>query len=282
MSTLLDGTALAREVRQQLTRRVAALPGTPGLAVLVVAGNAASQVYVRNKIRACEEVGVHSQLFELPAATSELELRHHIERMNAQPEIHGILVQLPLPKHIAAQNAIDAIDPRKDVDGLHSHNLGALLAGHPQILPCTAAGVMALVKASGTEPWGLNAVVVGASNVVGKPTALLLLQSGATVTLCNSKTRDLAAATRQADILVAAVGKANLVTASMVKPGAVVIDVGINRTPDGRLAGDVDYKGVAAIASHITPVPGGVGPMTVAMLVSNTVAAAERAMRLTS
>jgi len=279
MVKLLDGTALAAAIRAQLAQRVAALPARPGLAVVLVGDGAASKVYVRNKIRACEEVGIHSELVQLAEATGEAELLREIELLNTHNHVHGILVQLPLPKHIAVQKAIDAIAPAKDVDGLHTDNLGALLSGHPTFLPCTAAGVMELIETSGVDPWGRHAVVVGASNVVGKPTALLLLQKGATVTICNSKTPDLGAMTRQADILVSAVGRPNLITAQMVKSGAVVVDVGIHRMADGRIAGDVDFQGVSAVASHLSPVPGGVGPMTVAMLVANTVAAAEAAMR---
>lgn len=276
MSILLDGAGLARELRRKLAARVPHLDRRPGLTVVLVGSDAASKVYVRNKIRACEEVGVDSQLVELPASISELDLEREITRLNAQRNVHGILVQLPLPKHLAVQKIMDAIAPSKDVDGLHTHNLGALLSGHPEIMPCTAAAVMELVAASGVDPRGRHAVVVGASNVVGKPTALLLLRRGATVTLCNSKTVDLAAHTRQADILVAAVGRPKLISAAMVKPGAVVIDVGINRLPEGGIVGDVDFAGVSQIASHISPVPGGVGPLTVTMVVANTVAAAER------
>jgi len=279
MSTLLDGAGIARDIRAQLAARVARLPQPPCLAVLLAGDAAASRIYVRNKIRACAEVGVASELVELPGTVSESELQQHIEYLNAQERVHGILVQLPLPAHIAAQNCIDLIAPAKDVDGLHTHNLGALFAGAPRVLPCTAAAVMELVRASGVDPRGRRAVVVGASNIVGKPAAMLLLQKGATVTICNSKTVDLGAVTREADILVTATGRPKLVTRTMVKSGAVVIDVGISRMADGRLCGDVDFQGVAEVASRITPVPGGVGPMTIAMLVANTVAAAEAALR---
>jgi len=276
MSILLDGARLAQSVRADLARRVAGQSRAPGLAVVLVGDNPASRVYVRNKTRACQETGVRSELVELPDSVSEAALRERIAVLNAREDIDGILVQLPLPKHIAAQNVIDAVTPDKDVDGLHTHNLGALLAGTPRILPCTPAGVMHLIEQSGVALRGARAAVVGASSVVGKPLALMLVHAGATVTLCNSKTLDLGEVTRRAGILVSAVGRANLITADMVQPGAVVIDVGINRTPEGRLTGDVDFAGVSPVASHITPVPGGVGPMTVAMLVANTVAAFER------
>jgi methylenetetrahydrofolate dehydrogenase (NADP+)/methenyltetrahydrofolate cyclohydrolase len=278
MNELIDGTALARTVRAQLATRVAGLPRRPGLAVVVVGDNPASAVYVRNKIRACDEVGILSERVALPADVTEAELLAQIDRLNARADIDGILVQLPLPAHLPVQSTIDRVAATKDVDGLHTHNLGALLTGLPAIVPCTPAAVLALLDSVGCELRGREVVVVGASNVVGKPAALLLLQRGATVTLCNSKTRDLASATRRADVVVAAVGRPGLITGDMVKPGAVVIDVGINRLPDGRLAGDVDTASVRPVASHITPVPGGVGPMTVAMLVSNTVASAERTL----
>ncbi len=277
---VIDGTGLARRVREEWRERAQALAGRgcrPGLAVVIVGDDPASRTYVRNKIRACAELGLHSEQVELPAAASEAELLARIAALNADPAIHGILVQLPLPKHIAAERVILAIAPEKDVDGFHPLNVGLLATGHPRFAPCTPAGVMLMLEREGIDPWAKHAVIVGASNIVGKPMALLLLARGATVTLCNSKTRDLAAHTRAADILVAAVGRPKLVTGDMVKPGAVVIDVGINRLADGRLVGDVDTAGVMGIASHVTPVPGGVGPMTVTMLVVNTVLAAERA-----
>jgi methylenetetrahydrofolate dehydrogenase (NADP+) / methenyltetrahydrofolate cyclohydrolase len=278
MSSLLDGAELARNLRRQLATRVARLAHPPGLAVVLIGSDAASKVYVRNKIRACEEVGVHCRLVELPETISESDLEQEIVQLNAQRNIHGILVQLPMPKHLAAQKIVDTVAPSKDVDGLHSHNLGALFAGHPEVVPCTPAAVMELIAASGLDPCGRHAVVVG-RGMVGKPTAILLLQKRATVTICNSKTLDLGAITRQADILVVAVGRPKLVSGAMVKAGAVVIDVGINRMPDGRIVGDVDFADVSRVASHISPVPGGVGPMTVAMVVANTVAAAERSMQ---
>ncbi|MCX7890754.1 MAG: bifunctional methylenetetrahydrofolate dehydrogenase/methenyltetrahydrofolate cyclohydrolase FolD [Burkholderiales bacterium] len=277
---IIDGTGLARRVREEWRERAQALAGRgcrPGLAVVIVGDDPASRAYVRNKIRACAELGLHSEQVELPAEASEAELLARIAALNADPAIHGILVQLPLPKHIAAERVILAIAPEKDVDGFHPLNVGLLATGHPRFAPCTPAGVMLMLEREGIDPWAKHAVIVGASNIVGKPMALLLLSRGATVTLCNSKTRDLAAHTRAADILVAAVGRPKLVTGDMVKPGAVVIDVGINRLADGKLVGDVDTAAVMGVASHVTPVPGGVGPMTVTMLVVNTVLAAERA-----
>jgi methylenetetrahydrofolate dehydrogenase (NADP+)/methenyltetrahydrofolate cyclohydrolase len=276
MSTVLDGLKLAAALRERLARRVAALARPPGLAIILVGENPASKVYVRNKIRACTEAGVHSELITLPETAGAAELHALIAGLNARSEIDGILVQLPLPQGLPAQALIEAVAPDKDVDGLHSHNLGALFAGRPQVLPCTAAAVMHLLEATGVSLRGRHAVVVGQSNVIGKPAAILLLQAGATVTVCNSKTPDLGAMTRQADILVAAAGRAGLIGADMVRPGAIVIDVGINRNAEGRLCGDVDFAQVAPKCAFITPVPGGVGPMTVAMVVANTVAAAER------
>ncbi len=281
MDALIDGVAQAKAVRARLHERVTQLPRRPGLAVIVVGKNPASAVYVRNKIRACEEVGLLSEQIALPADVSEAALLAQIDRLNARTDIDGILVQLPLPPHIPVQSTIDRVAAAKDVDGLHTHNLGALLTGLPAVIPCTPAAVMALLDAIDCPVRGREVVVVGASNVVGKPVALLLLQRGATVTVCNSKTVDLAACTRRADIVVAAAGRPGLVTGAMLKPGAVVIDVGINRLPDGKLAGDVDFASACPVAAHITPVPGGVGPMTVAMLVANTVAAAERTLGIT-
>jgi methylenetetrahydrofolate dehydrogenase (NADP+)/methenyltetrahydrofolate cyclohydrolase len=278
MNTLIDGAALAKDVRARLHERVRQLPRRPGLAVIVVGNNPASAVYVRNKIRACEDVGLLSELIALPADIGEPALLEQIDRLNARADIDGILVQLPLPAHLPVQSTIDQVAAAKDVDGLHTHNLGALLTGLPAVTPCTPAAVMALLDAIDCPIRGREAVVIGASNVVGKPLALLLLQRGATVTICNSKTSDLAAQTRRGDIVIAAAGRPGLVTGPMLKPGAVVIDVGINRLPDGKLAGDVDFASACAAASRITPVPGGVGPMTVAMLVANTVAAAERTL----
>ena len=283
---IIDGTALARAVRDQLHGRVAALRAAgvvPGLAVVLAGDNAASRVYVRNKGRACAEVGVHSEQHDLPASATEDEVLERVRRLNADPRIHGILVQLPLPAHISVQRVLHAIEPHKDADGFHPFNVGLLATGHPAFVPCTPAGVMRMLDSEGIAPEGRHAVIVGRSNIVGKPMAMLLLQANATVTLCHSKTRDLGALTRQADILVAAIGRARFLTGDMVKSGAVVIDVGINRLPDGQgeLAGDVDFQGVLGRASHLTPVPGGVGPMTIAMLLENTVLAAERTVKRT-
>ena len=278
----IDGKALAQRLRQQYAERVAALKAsglTPGLAVVIVGHDPASKVYVRNKALACEQAGMHSEVHALSADTTQAHLIDFVQRLNADPAIHGILVQLPLPKHIDSRAVIESISPDKDVDGFHYQNVGALVIGQPGFYPCTPWGVMKMLEHEGIAVEGLNAVVVGRSTIVGKPMALMLINAGATVTVCHSKTRDLGAVTRQADLLVAAVGKARMIDASMVKPGAVVIDVGINRLPDGKLAGDVDYEGVARVASHITPVPGGVGPMTIAMLLGNTLDAAERSGR---
>ena len=278
---IIDGTALAKTVRAEWRARAQALAAKgvrPGLAVIIVGDNSASRAYVRNKIKACAELDLHSEQIELPESTTESELLARIAALNADARIHGILVQLPVPKHVNAERLINAIDPEKDVDGFHPMNVGLLATGHPRFAPCTPAGIMVMLAREGIDPWGKRAVIVGASNIVGKPIALLLLQKGATVTICNSKTRDLAAHTREAEILVVAVGRPHFIKAEHVKPGAVVIDVGINRLADGRLVGDVDTDGVMGIASHVTPVPGGVGPMTVTMLVVNTVVAAERAL----
>lgn len=275
---LIDGKALAAQTRAALGERVAALGARgvqPGLAVLVAGDDPASRVYVRNKVRACEETGLRSMLIALPAEVSEADLLARIAALNADPAIHGILVQLPLPVQVRAERVLDAIDPAKDVDGFHPSSLGALLAGRPGFVPCTPAGILALLDHAGVALAGRHAVVIGRSNIVGKPVALLLLKRDATVTICHSKSRDLAAIARGADVLVAAAGRPGLVGASMVKPGACVVDVGIHRAADGRLVGDVDFPAVRAVAGWMTPVPGGVGPMTVAMLISNCVQAAE-------
>jgi methylenetetrahydrofolate dehydrogenase (NADP+)/methenyltetrahydrofolate cyclohydrolase len=275
---IIDGTALAARLRSEFRNRAEALAASgrrPGLAVIIVGDNQASRVYVRNKVRACEEAGFHSRLIELSAATTEAELLSRLTELNGDPAIHGILTQLPLPAHIDAQRVIEAIAPAKDVDGFHVASAGALMTGLPGFAPCTPAGVMEMLKDAGIDPDGRHAVVIGRSNIVGKPMALLLLQAGATVTICHSRTPDLGAITRQADILVAAVGRAKLVTADMVKPGACVIDVGMNRDEAGKLCGDVDFAGVRELAGSISPVPGGVGPMTIAMLLANTLKAAE-------
>ena len=278
-ATLIDGKAIAQQHRAELAVRVGRLKAggvTPGLAVVIVGDDPASKVYVRNKALACEQAGMRSEVHALPADTPQRHLLDFVRRLNEDPAIHGILVQLPLPKGLDARAVIGAISPGKDVDGFHYQNVGALVVGEAGFYPCTPWGVMKLLEEEGVAVEGRHAVVVGRSNIVGKPMALLLLNASATVTVCHSKTPDLGAITRQADILVAAVGKARIIRADMVKPGAVVIDVGINRLPDGKLAGDVDFEGVSAVASRITPVPGGVGPMTIAMLLANTVKSAER------
>lgn len=275
---IIDGAAIARDMRAGLAPRISRLAGlgrVPGLAVIRVGDDPASAVYVRNKFRACAETQLRSERVELPESISQPELLARIDALNRDPRIHGILLQLPLPRQIAADAALSAIDPAKDVDGFHPQNAGALLLGRPAFLPCTPYGVMKLLEHEGIGVSGRHAVVIGRSNIVGKPMALLLLQAGATVTICHSKTDDLAQFTRQADIIVAAVGKLNMVTADMIKPGAVVIDVAINRDAQGKLTGDCDFAGLIGRAGWITPVPGGVGPMTVAMLLFNTVQAAE-------
>jgi methylenetetrahydrofolate dehydrogenase (NADP+) / methenyltetrahydrofolate cyclohydrolase len=277
---IIDGKAIAEGLRASYAESVARLRErgvVPGLAVVIVGDDPASKVYVRNKALACEKVGMHSEVHALPADTTQRHLLDFVRRLNADPAVHGILVQLPLPKQLDSRAVIEAIAPGKDVDGFHYRNVGALVIGAPGFYPCTPWGVMKMLEHEGVEVEGKHAVVVGRSTIVGKPMALLLLAAGATVTICHSKTRDLGAMTRQADILVAAVGKARMIDASMIKPGAVVIDVGVNRQPDGKLAGDVDFAGAARVASMITPVPGGVGPMTIAMLLGNTVKAAELA-----
>ncbi|HEY3076315.1 MAG TPA: bifunctional methylenetetrahydrofolate dehydrogenase/methenyltetrahydrofolate cyclohydrolase FolD, partial [Burkholderiales bacterium] len=274
---ILDGKSLAAQVRVAVKREVEALAQRgirPGLAVLLAGDNPASRVYVRNKVRACEETGVRSELYELPANVSEEALLDRVLTLNDDPDIHGILVQLPLPKQIDAHKVLETIAPAKDIDGFHESNLGALLAGRPRMVPCTPAGVMRLLEHAGVPLAGSHAVVIGRSNIVGKPVALLLMQKDATVTICHSKSRDLENIARSADILVAAVGRAKLVNGRMVKPGACVIDVGVNRLSDGSLAGDVDFASAAEVAGWITPVPGGVGPMTIAMLLENCVRAA--------
>jgi methylenetetrahydrofolate dehydrogenase (NADP+)/methenyltetrahydrofolate cyclohydrolase len=278
-AALIDGKAIAAMYRQELAVRVARLRDrgiVPGLAVVLVGEDPASQVYVRNKALACAATGIHSEVHNLSANTSQAQLISFVRRLDADPAIHGILVQLPLPKPLDSRAVIEAILPEKDVDGFHYFNVGSLVVGEPAFYPCTPWGVMKMLEHEGVAIEGSHAVVVGRSTIVGKPMSLLLLNAGATVTICHSKTRDLAAMTRQADILVAAVGKARMIKADMVKPGAVVIDVGINRMPDGKLVGDVDFDAVREVASRITPVPGGVGPMTIAMLLGNTVKSAER------
>jgi len=280
MGNIIDGNKIAQEIRNEVrlkTRELRQQTGIiPGLAVILVGDDPASQVYVGRKARACAEVGFLSREYKLPAETEEKKLLKIIKKLNKDDQIHGILVQLPLPGHISTENIIAAIDPDKDVDGFHPYNVGGLMAGTPLFLPCTPRGIMELIARSGIDLKGKEAVVVGRSNIVGKPMAMLLLAQHATVTMCHSKTGDLPAVTRRADVLIAAVGKPHMIKADMVKEGAVVIDVGVNRLENGKLAGDVDFDNVAPKASFITPVPGGVGPMTIAMLMKNTLDAAVR------
>ena len=276
---LIDGNALSKQLRTEVAARAQALKAkgiTPGLAVVLVGDNPASQVYVRNKVKACEDSGLHSVLEKYDADMTESALLARVEALNNDPSIHGILVQLPLPDHIDAQKVIEAISPAKDVDGFHIASAGALMTGMPGFWPCTPYGCMKMLESIGYDLKGKHAVVIGRSNIVGKPMALMLLQKDATVTVCHSRTKDLKAQTLQADVIVAAVGKRNVLTADMVKPGAVVLDVGMNRNDEGKLCGDVDFAGVKEVAGYITPVPGGVGPMTITMLLVNTLEAAER------
>ena len=276
---LIDGNALSRQLRAEVTQRATALKArgtTPGLAVVLVGDSPASQVYVRNKVKACEDSGLHSVLEKYDADMTEAALLARVDALNNDPAIHGILVQLPLPAHIDAQKVIEAISPAKDVDGFHMASAGALMTGMPGFWPCTPYGCMKMLESIGYDLKGKHAVVIGRSNIVGKPMALMLLQQNATVTICHSATPDLKAMTLQADVIVAAVGKRNVLTADMVKPGAVVLDVGMNRNDEGKLCGDVDFAGVKEVASYITPVPGGVGPMTITMLMVNTLESAER------
>jgi methylenetetrahydrofolate dehydrogenase (NADP+)/methenyltetrahydrofolate cyclohydrolase len=277
---LIDGNALSKQIRAEVAQRAAALTARgvkPGLAVILVGDNPASQVYVRNKVKACEDSGLHSVLERYDASMTEAELLARIDALNNDPAIHGILVQLPLPKHIDDHQVIEAISPAKDVDGFHVSSAGALMVGEVGFKACTPYGCMKMLESIGMKDLrGKHAVVIGRSNIVGKPMAMMLLAANATVTVCHSGTADLGAMTRQADIVVAAVGKRNVLTADMVKPGAVVIDVGMNRNDEGKLCGDVDFDGVKEVAGWITPVPGGVGPMTITMLLVNTIEAAER------
>ena len=278
-ATLIDGNALAAATRADVARRASALQArglTPGLAVVLVGENPASQVYVRNKVKACDYAGLHSVLEKYPASMTEAELLARVEALNHDDSIHGILVQLPLPAHMDANKVIEAISPAKDVDGFHVSSAGALMVGQPGFWPCTPYGCMKMLESIGYTLRGKHAVVIGRSNIVGKPMAMMLLAQSATVTICHSATANLKAITLQADVIVAAVGKRNVLTADMVKPGAVVLDVGMNRNDEGKLCGDVDYAGVSQVAGYITPVPGGVGPMTIAMLLVNTMQAAER------
>jgi methylenetetrahydrofolate dehydrogenase (NADP+)/methenyltetrahydrofolate cyclohydrolase len=275
----IDGNALSQKLRAEVTSRTQVLKAkgiTPGLAVILVGENPASQVYVRNKVKACQDSGLHSLLEKYAEDMTEKALLDRIESLNQDPSIHGILVQLPLPKHIDSQKVIEAISPHKDVDGFHIASAGALMTGMPGFWPCTPYGCMKMLESIGYDLKGKHAVVIGRSNIVGKPMAMMLLQKNATVTICHSATPDLKAMTLQADVIVAAVGKRNVLTADMVKPGAVVLDVGMNRNDEGKLCGDVDFDGVEKVASYITPVPGGVGPMTITLLLVNTLEAAER------
>ena len=281
MSTarILDGNVLSQAVRAKLAERATALKSQgvqPCLSVILVGEDPASAVYVRNKVNACEKAGLRSLRDEYPADTDPAVVFARIAELNADPTVHGILVQLPLPKHFDSDAVLEAIAPEKDVDGFHAENVGALTQGKPRFISCTPYGVMEMLRSENVPLKGAEVVIVGRSNIVGKPMALLLLHKNATVTICTSKTVDLAKHTLDADILVAAVGRPNFITGSMVKPGAVVIDVGMNRDPQGKLCGDVDYTGVREVAGYITPVPGGVGPMTITMLLMNTVEAAER------
>jgi methylenetetrahydrofolate dehydrogenase (NADP+)/methenyltetrahydrofolate cyclohydrolase len=277
---IIDGVALSAHLRAELKQRASALSARgrpPGLGVILVGDNPASRVYVRNKLKACAEAGIHSELVELPVTAAESDVLDRIRRLNADPSIHGILVQLPLPSQVTETKVLETIADEKDVDGFHVQNIGSLVVGKPAFAPCTPAGCMAMLDHIRVPIEGREAVVIGRSNIVGKPMALMLLQRSATVTICTSRTLDLAGHTRRADILVVATGKPRMVTGAMIKPGAVVIDVGINRLPDGKLCGDVDFDSAKETAGWITPVPGGVGPMTITMLLSNTVQAAELA-----
>jgi methylenetetrahydrofolate dehydrogenase (NADP+)/methenyltetrahydrofolate cyclohydrolase len=277
-ANIIDGVALSHQIRAQVAERAAALTARgrkPGLAVILVGDDPASAVYVRNKVKACADCGLHSVLEKYDASLSEADLLARIAALNADPAIHGILVQMPLPRHIDPHRVIEAIATAKDVDGFSVHSAGTLMTGLPGLRPATPYGCMKLIESTGLDLRGKRAVVIGRSNTVGKPMALLLLQAHATVTVCHSATPDIAAHTRQADVVVVAVGRRNTLTAEMVKPGAVIIDVGMNRNDEGKLCGDVDYAGVREVASHITPVPGGVGPMTITMLLVNTLQAAE-------
>ena len=279
MAKIIDGKQIAKEVRAEIAAECAELKKKgiiPGLAVVIVGTDPASQVYVRNKKKACEEVGFRSEVFELPEETTEEELLALVKKLNEDVNIHGILVQLPLPEHLDDEVIIANIDPKKDVDAFHPSNVGKIMIGNYDFLPCTPAGVMVLLEKSGIDVSGKECVVVGRSNIVGKPQAMLLLHANGTVTICHSRTKNLAEVTRRADILVVAIGKADFITGDMVKDGAVVIDVGMNRKADGKLTGDVDFATVEPKASYITPVPGGVGPMTITMLLRNTLTSAKK------
>ncbi len=276
---IIDGKAISASYRAEISEDTAKFKEkygfAPGLAVVIVGEDPASKVYVRNKKLGCEQVGFNSAVYELPENTTKDELNALIDKLNADKSVHGILVQLPLPKHLDSEEVIARISPEKDVDAFHESNVGRIMIGNYSFLPCTPAGVMVLLEKSGIDISGKECVVIGRSNIVGKPMAMLLLQANGTVTVCHSRTKDLAEVTKRADILVVAIGKADFVTADMVKPGAVVIDVGMNRRADGKLTGDVDFESISEVASYITPVPGGVGPMTITMLLKNTLVAAE-------
>lgn len=278
MAVILDGKAVSAKIRVQLKTEVEQLKQqgiVPGLAVVIVGDDQASQTYVRNKEKGCEEIGIHSEKYALPAETTQDELLLLVDKLNKKADIDGVLVQLPLPEHIDEKAIIEAISPKKDVDAFHAANVGKIMIGDYQFLPCTPAGIMELIKETGIKIVGKECVVIGRSNIVGKPMAMLLLHQNGTVTICHSRTKNLAEVTRRADILVVAVGKANFVTADMVKQGAVVIDVGMNRNENGKLCGDVDFAAVEPKCSYITPVPGGVGPMTISMLLKNTITSAK-------
>jgi len=279
---IIDGNALSTSIRQQLAQRAAALSArgvAPCLAVIVAGEDPASAVYVKNKVKACEAAGMRSLKDAYPPDVAPATVLARIKELNADPTVHGILVQLPLPKQFDAAAVLEAIAPEKDVDGFHAENVGALMQGAPRFIPCTPYGIMEMLKSRGVKLKGAEVVIVGRSNLVGKPMAMLLLAASATVTICHSQTRDLASHTRRADILVAAVGRAKMIRGDMIKPGATVIDVGINRDADGKMCGDVDFAEAVEVAGLITPVPGGVGPMTITMLLANTLEAAERADR---
>ena len=280
MANIIDGKAISALIREEIALEVKEYNNKtgklPGLAVVIVGDNPASQVYVRNKKKACELVGFNSWVYELPESTTQDELDSLVDKLNDDDEVHGILVQLPLPKHLDEEHVILKIKPEKDVDAFHPYNVGRITSGNPKFLPCTPAGIMELLKRSNIEISGKECVVIGRSNIVGKPMALLLLAENGTVTVCHSRTRDLKEICRRADVLVVAIGRADFITADMVKEGAVVIDVGMNRNAEGKLTGDVDFKSVSEVASYITPVPGGVGPMTITMLLKNTLIAAKK------
>ncbi|MGT2460179.1 bifunctional methylenetetrahydrofolate dehydrogenase/methenyltetrahydrofolate cyclohydrolase FolD (plasmid) [Cupriavidus basilensis] len=279
VAKVIDGAALSKATRREVADRAAVLRANgmaPGLAVVLVGDDPASGVYVRSKVKACKDAGVESFSTLLPSSVTEDELLSLISELNGDDRVHGILVQLPLPRHIDSHKVLEAIDPEKDVDGFHVVNAGALMVGRPLFKPCTPYGVMKMLESEGINPYGMDAVVLGRSNIVGKPMAMLLLQAGATVTMCGRETKDISVFTRNADLIVSATGVRKVLTADMVKPGAIVIDVGINRDEESKICGDVDYGPISGVAGHITPVPGGVGPMTIAMLLVNTIEAAER------